>query len=247
MITRHSLMRAACPVAFCLTMLMFCDLVAAQQKTGKRNAGQATLYETLGDIKAFSKRLDNAEDDVERIDAIVDLGALYLRVVGDPRFFRSEVLQGNRGRIAAKLQKARKLIEKAKRQAAKERGSSASRYVTEASGDVTLRGLESAVIDKQWLMITHAVGGASPSMYYSSGMHGTSGHFYRGRGGGLPDDNGDELLDLIRTIIHPDFWQINGGSGRAYYYQPLRILVVRATQRVHEDMQSLLERLRGQL
>jgi len=210
------------------------------------------LHETMADIKAFSKRLDRAEDDLASTDAIVDLSYLYLRVVSDPRFYRSQVLQGNRGRIAAKLQKARRAIEKQARNVDRKSiaGSPQTRHdsgAIEPMAEQSATIIESAVIDKQWLLLAHAAGGTAPSLYHSSGLHGASGHFYRGRAGGLIGDNGGQLLDLIQTIIHPDFWGLNGGPGRAYYYQPLRILVVRATQRVHDDLHSLLLRLRGQL
>ncbi len=251
----------------CLSLLSGNQIFAQQKSKQKsqrkaRALGQSSLYETKGDIKAFTKRFNQASTDVERTDAVVDLCYLYLRVVGDSRFSRSETLQGNRGQIAAKLQAARNDIQKLKRKAATEarkqerqanKSSSRSRHSTSSESTDEMadrqahRNIESAIIDKQWLMLSHITGGTAPSMYYGSGMHGTSGHFYRGRFGGLTGDNGDELLNLVRTIIHPDFWQVNGGPGRAYYYQPLRILVVRATQRVHEDMHSLLLRLRGQL
>ena len=214
----------------------------SQQRSTSDETEQATLYETLGDIKAFSKRIDNASGDMDRTDAIVDLGSLYLRVVGDSRFSRSKILQGYRGRIGIRLQKARTLIEREQKKAAASKDE--SRYVTRTEEQSEDDRLESAVVDKQWQLVAHVVGGTAPSMYYGSGLYGTSGHFYRGRVGGLLQDNGDELLNLIRTVLFPDFWQINGGSGRAYYYQPLRIIVIRATMRVHEDLTNLLERLR---
>lgn len=233
----------SCSLAVCLTICLCIDGFAQQgSSSSKPDSKQATLFETLGDIKAFSKRMDNADGDMELTDAIVDLTALYLRVVGDSRFGRSEKLQGYRGRIAARLQKAEKIIVRAKQKAAK--NDIKERYVSESDLKASMADVDSAVIDQQWRLVTHAVGGTTPSMYYASGMYGTSGHFYRGRAGGLPGDNGDELLDLIRTVLHPDFWEINGGSGKGYYYQPLRILVVRATMRVHEDIENLLERLR---
>jgi hypothetical protein len=232
--------------ALCLILLGSGHLLA-QQRRGEQDSGEATLYETRGDIRAFSRRMDNAADDLELADAIVDLGSLYLRVVGDSRFPRSEILQANRGRLAMKLKQAERLVERSRQRAAGKRSEgpkSDSRYVVRSSAAPGDDGLESAVVDRQWQLAAHAVGGTGPAMYYASGWHGTSGHVYRGRHGGMLDDNGDELLDLIRTVIHPDFWNINGGPGRSYYYQPLRIIVLTATMRVHEDVTNLLERLR---
>lgn len=224
----------------CGLTLLFCGPLQGQRPASPSEVEQATLFETQADIKAFSKRLENASNDLELADATVDLGALYLRIVSDTRFPVSRVLQSQRGRVATKLQQACKLIKRAGNRDAP----AASRYVNAAHEESTVGEMEAAIVDRQWQLAAHAVGGTGPMGYYASGMHGTSGYLYRGRGGGIQDDNGDELVDLIRTIIHPDFWQINGGPGRAYYYQPLRIIVVRATMRVHEDITNLLERLR---
>lgn len=37
------------------------------------------------------------------------------------------------------------------------------------------------------------------------------------------------LVDLIRTTIAPKTWDVNGGKGTIYYYQPVQALVVRQT------------------
>ena len=55
-----------------------------------------------------------------------------------------------------------------------------------------------------------------------------------GRGGAAVRDSGQELVDLIQTTIAPDSWDVNGGPGSIVYYQPLRVIVVRQTDRVHE-------------
>ena len=148
---------------------------------------------------------------------------------------------------AARLKRQENLIVRAARKEARENRGNESRH---ASTPDTLsieetREFASAVIDRQWRLLTHSVGATGPSMYHASGMHGTSGHFYRGQYGGILGDHGEELVNLIQTILHPDFWQENGGSMTTYYYQPLRILVVRATTTVHEDLEHFLERLRG--
>lgn len=249
-ISQHILLVVA--LAGLLVVASSSSLDAQQRSTRSGQAedaqaeSPATLWETLADIKAFSRRLDEAETDEQKIDAIVDLSALYLRVVGDPRFAVSERLQGYRGRIAARLKRQENLIARAKHKAARENRGESGRHEGTSLGTPVeeTREFSSAVIDRQWRLMTHAVGGAGPSLYHASGMYGTAGHFYRGQHGGIMGDHGAELVNLIQAILHPDFWQENGGSGMTYYYQPLRILVVRATTTVHEDLEQFLERLR---
>ena len=76
-----------------------------------------------------------------------------------------------------------------------------------------------------------------------------------GRGGGQPalgaggqgqfnvPDNGQELVDLIQSVIAPGSWDINGGPGSIYYWQPFHALVVRQTGEVHEEIGGMLEQL----
>ncbi|MDG1807237.1 MAG: hypothetical protein P8I27_04995 [Pirellulaceae bacterium] len=202
---------------------------------------QATLFETRSDIQAFSKRMDRAVDRQDLTDAIVDLSLLYLRVLGDERFPRSPTLQANRGRIAAKLRAASKKFQRMEKQADRTTLAHNSKPATGAADEAAFRA---AVMDQHFHLAARAIGGTGPTMYFASGMQGTSGHFYHGRAAAGVGDLGPELLNLIQTVIHPDFWNVNGGSGRAHYYQPMRVIVVTATMRVHEDMTSLLQRLR---
>lgn len=57
-------------------------------------------------------------------------------------------------------------------------------------------------------------------------------------------DSGWELVELIERIIAPDFWDQRGGSGSVHYFAMRRILVVRATSDVHEQIKELLMALR---
>ncbi|MEZ6089415.1 MAG: hypothetical protein R3C05_15570 [Pirellulaceae bacterium] len=66
-----------------------------------------------------------------------------------------------------------------------------------------------------------------------------------GGGFGPAADNGLMLIELITRTIAPDAWNVQGGPGSMYYHGLHRVLVVRATTRVHEDIQALLQALRG--
>lgn len=57
--------------------------------------------------------------------------------------------------------------------------------------------------------------------------------------GGFPD-NGWQLVELIQRIVEPDFWDQNGGPGTIQYFAMRRVLVVRATTDVHEQIRDLL-------
>ncbi len=216
-------------------------LAQSESKDGEADNSQVSLFETRGDIQAFSKRMDRAVDRQDLTDAVIDLGSLYLRVIGDERFSRSRTLQANRGRIATKLREAGKKIQRLEERASRKAPSQYTNSVPRVSDDELYRA---ALIDQHFHLAARAIGGAGPAMYFASGMQGTSGHFYHGRAAGGAGDLGPELLNLIQTVIHPDFWNVNGGAGRAHYYRPMRVIVVTATMRVHEDMTSLLQRLR---
>ncbi len=70
-----------------------------------------------------------------------------------------------------------------------------------------------------------------------------------GRGfGGIPpngfqQDAGEELVDLIQKTISPASWDINGGPGSIQYWRPGHALVVRASEKVHEEIGGLLGQL----
>ena len=64
-------------------------------------------------------------------------------------------------------------------------------------------------------------------------------------GGGAPfADEGWRLVELIERIIAPDFWERQGGPGAIRYFAMRRVLVVRATTDVHEQVKELLMALR---
>jgi hypothetical protein len=51
--------------------------------------------------------------------------------------------------------------------------------------------------------------------------------------GGLGEDEGEALVELIRSTIAPDTWDTAGGPGTIYYWNQWKVLVVRQTQEVH--------------
>ena len=66
----------------------------------------------------------------------------------------------------------------------------------------------------------------------------------RAGGGGVVADEGWRLVELIERVIAPQFWEARGGPGAVYYFATRRVLVVRATSDVHEQIKDLLTALR---
>ncbi len=54
-----------------------------------------------------------------------------------------------------------------------------------------------------------------------------------GAAGGPAEKEGAALVELIRTTIAPQTWDVAGGEGTIVYYQPLKVLVIRQTSDVH--------------
>jgi len=66
-----------------------------------------------------------------------------------------------------------------------------------------------------------------------------------GGGGQQPvnDDAGEDLVELIQTVISPASWDINGGLGSAYYWRPGRAMVIRQNGQVHDQIGDVLRQL----
>ncbi|MCA9070691.1 MAG: hypothetical protein KDA84_17295, partial [Planctomycetaceae bacterium] len=62
--------------------------------------------------------------------------------------------------------------------------------------------------------------------------------------GGGANAEAIKLIDLIQNTIAPESWQIVGGKGSIYYFDLLKVLVVRQTGEVHHQLGGVLEQLR---
>ena len=62
--------------------------------------------------------------------------------------------------------------------------------------------------------------------------------------GGGPQDNGQDLVDLIEATIAPQSWDVNGGPGTIRYWPAWHVLVVRQTEEVHEQIGGVVHGLR---
>ncbi len=62
--------------------------------------------------------------------------------------------------------------------------------------------------------------------------------------GGGANAQAIQLIDLIQNTIEPESWQAVGGKGSIYYFDLLKVLVVRQTGEVHHQLGGLLPKLR---
>ncbi|MEC8557270.1 MAG: hypothetical protein VXZ82_19885 [Planctomycetota bacterium] len=58
-------------------------------------------------------------------------------------------------------------------------------------------------------------------------------------------DYGWYLVNLIRTVIKPEYWSVAGGPGKAIYFPNSRALIIHGSWRIQEDVADLLTALRG--
>ncbi|NNJ27846.1 hypothetical protein [Alienimonas chondri] len=56
--------------------------------------------------------------------------------------------------------------------------------------------------------------------------------------------NARRLIDLIQSVVAPDVWDVNGGLATASYFDLYQVLVIRAPQSVHGEVNGALGGLR---
>lgn len=156
------------------------------------------------------------EDGNAKAAAITALCDLYVVLRSDDRYATSEMLRGDAAKVRRRLLSiARRMESQLKRQ-----------------------GVEkpSQLRAKVDAAITSALAGESATL---------SDHIEpAGRAAGGLQDNGWELIELIQRVVAPDFWDSQGGPGTIRYFALRRVLVVRATTDVHEQIRDLLMALR---
>ena len=202
------------------------------------------------DLKAFLKRSKQKDNPAQRYGAMIDLCQLHHQIVSDQRYSENRQLISFRAVAGERLKKCIREIEvqikrdaresakrarQAKADASKDRsGGDEQNNESKANEPPSLETLERKWLVEDMELATQLSGG--PIRLWSH----TGGHF-----AGPLCDHGPDLVRLIENTISPDSWQNNGGNGVIEYYQPLRILVVSASSKVHDDMTALLTTLRN--
>ena len=71
----------------------------------------------------------------------------------------------------------------------------------------------------------------------------------QGGGAGAPQsynsmpDAGEDLVELIQTVVAPKSWEANGGVGTIYYWRLQHAIVVRNTSEIHGEVSDVLDQL----
>ena len=144
--------------------------------------------------------------------AVLELTELYREIMTDRRLLTSPTLNSYRIKLRVRLLTILKSMEYADRH-----------KTTNKYSDQTLSLLN--ILQQHLSQSSKAMGGANRMLQGNAAP-------------GVPD-NSPALINLIKTTISPDFWDINGGPGVIVYYPPLRLLVIRATSDVHYQIGGL--------
>lgn len=155
-----------------------------------------------------------AKTEEARSEALVTLCDLFVAIRLHPMYDQSEILRGEATRVR------RRLLTASRRWSQRLERANVARPAQIASHVDAALAMSPAEI-------------STASLPARSGAAGP---------GGITTD-GWELVELIQRTLHPDFWDNQGGPGSIHYFAIKRVLVVRATTRVHEDLAALLGQL----
>ena len=224
------------------------------------------------DLKIFMKLSKSQNPSTERI-AIYNLCQLHREIAISPRFDESLQLQGLRVVIAKRLttysadfkNHLKRIERKQKRTFANrdlnflpsenpEQTRHSSHTLAETRDESTntsnssSAGLASLDESADEAELEHSMWVSAVTSYDSLNcVSGGPDRIFDLIGGRLapPWDHGQDLVDLIATVIHPNSWRNNGGKASIHYYQPSRVLVLHASLQGHHETSNLLEKLRG--
>ncbi|MGB7345453.1 MAG: hypothetical protein WBD20_14660 [Pirellulaceae bacterium] len=198
------------------TILVFCVLFAASFAVFPSNlAAQSTLMELRNQSRELLREHAMADDSATQQQLTTALCDLYVVLRSDDRYWQSDMLQQDAGKIR------RRLLTTASQITAKLRHQKIVRP-TEL-GDWVDDAIEKASEKRD------SESSSDESIQPPAAM----------AAGGIAD-NGWQLVELIQRVVAPDFWETNGGSGTIQYFAMRRVLVVRATSDVHEQIRDLL-------
>ena len=230
-----------------LSFLLPVDLSAEQP------AGQRSIGDYRRDVKTFMK-LSKSDDKPTQRNAIFNLCALHYELVKDSRFRTSTQVQSFRvvvaGRLEAYWNDRSKELKKKKAAQLKRERLARKNHRSDSSqqglgAEPLVAGVEQAqeeAIDQDEAIYQSALQSYDSLAQLSGGP--AQVFDYAGPRMGAPWDNGALLVNLIQNTIDPDVWRDNGGNASIHYYQPGRVLVINASQKIHEKTEDLLWKMR---
>lgn len=182
-------------------------------------AAETSLTRLRADSRTLLREEALAKGDAKKYVATEALCDMYMLLRNDARYVESNMLQGDAAKVRRRLIAIKRRLEsKLKRE------------------NVPRPGAMATEVDA-------AIASSEREESEEAGERGNSGSSNAGRAAG-PFDEGWRLVELIERIIAPDFWEGVGGPGSVRYFAMRRVLVVRATTDVHEQIKDLLMALR---
>lgn len=177
-------------------------------------------HEISEDITDLIRREATAKTDAARIAAIEEMTSLYSELKHDPRLADAPTLFRYKTKLWSRLSKINKDL---KREIAREKKRAALRREAPVTEQQQIYEQAGQSLAAQMALASYSMGGPAEILARTGS----------GYGGGTVRDYGERLVELIERTIAPDFWDTNGGPGAIFYYEPLRVIVVRATSEVH--------------
>ncbi len=191
---------------------------------GMLSAEQITLTE-MRRITRQSLILEaDAESVADKLGAAFELCDLYAIMRTDSRYDDSAMLRGD----ALKIR--RRLLGIARREEIK----------LDRDGSKRPGGLDERVDRAVRVAVQRS--SLQRSSPVAAGMEGDA--FAVADQGGGANQVAWQLVELIERVTDPDFWETRGGTGSIRYFAMRRVLVVRATSDIHQQIKDLLTTLR---
>ncbi|MDB4353266.1 hypothetical protein N9Z64_00900 [bacterium] len=247
----------------CLTLLLYSAPGSNLTALGQANAPERELpsMTLLGnEARALLRQEAVLKSGPEKHAAATALCDLYVVFRLDSRYSGSKMLQGDATRIRRRLISIAKRNEKQLKREGVARppnlsstvSSSIAAAITHYQSNNAQNNSHAAHGDASENATGSRDGNqpansndsqSSPDNDRPTGQNQAKGHAGAQAAGGVPD-TGWELVELIQRIIAPDFWETRGGPGSIRYFAMRKVLVIRATTDVHEQVRDLLTALR---
>ena len=218
-----------------MTTWLVLFVLAVGLEATETKAAPAAAEAKLRPYHEYDKAIDEAlrsevraANQHERAEALRRITGLYRELLRDPRLENSDTLKGFKATLWSRLNRVKSDL---KRQLERE-AKLAKRAEREPETQAAQQAARS--LSDQLSMMNYTMGGPGYVLSQTSGAW----------GGGMVEDHGQELVDLIEHTIRPDFWETAGGPGSIFYFKPLMAIVVRATDEVHGSVSGLVDGLR---
>lgn len=211
---------------FTASFTLFALLAATPTDEGR------PYHEIRGDMRTFMAQESGARTEAERAAAVREMCVLYKEIARDPRILESDTLESYKVMLWGRLTRVKKKLEQVESIKARREGRKppSDNEVAEGQQVDEVAGTLAAQVE----LTAYTLGG--PARLVADAGAG---------GGAAVADYGPALIDLIERTIEPDFWDVHGGPGTMFYYQPLHALVVRATAEVHRELGGAIGGLRA--